>query len=68
MLIILSSLYVDHSDSVGSLGFSYDGLLLASGGLDGAVNIWDTSSGVLKNKLEGPTEAIEVVQRLHFES
>jgi WD40 repeat protein len=48
------------------LGFSFDGLLLASGGLDGIVNIWDTSSGVLKNKLEGPSEAVEVVLCLCF--
>ena len=48
------------------MGFSYDGLLLASGGLDGIVNIWDISSGVLKNKLEGPSEAVEVVFIITF--
>jgi WD40 repeat protein len=49
-----------HSDSVASLAFSTDGQLLASGGLDGIVNVWDSSTGSLKQRLEGPGEAIEV--------
>lgn len=49
-----------HTDSIASLAFSHDGQLLASGGLDGIVNIWDSSTGTLKQKLEGPGEAIEV--------
>lgn len=49
-----------HTDSVAALSFSHDGQLLASGGLDGIVNIWDSSTGTLKQKLEGPGEAVEV--------
>ena len=30
-----------HEDSVSSLAFSYDGQLVASGGLDGVVQIFD---------------------------
>lgn len=49
-----------HTDSVASLAFSSDGRLLASGGLDGVVMIWDVFTGQLKQKLEGPGDAIEV--------
>lgn len=42
------------------MAFSTDGQLLASGGLDGIVNVWDSSTGSLKQRLEGPGEAIEV--------
>lgn len=51
----------DHQDSVSSLAFSVDGQLLASGGLDGVLKIWDTTSGDLKCTLEGPTGNIEVI-------
>ncbi|KAJ6763990.1 MITOCHONDRIAL DIVISION PROTEIN 1-RELATED [Salix purpurea] len=34
-----------HKESVSSLIFSSDGQLLASGGFDGLVQIWDASSG-----------------------
>jgi WD40 repeat protein len=45
---------------VSSLTFSSDGQLLATGGFDGIVQIWDASSGNLKCVLEGPDEGIEV--------
>lgn len=49
-----------HTDSVAALAFSHDGQLLASGGLEGVVNVWDSSTGALKQKLEGPGDAVEV--------
>ncbi|KAI4350270.1 hypothetical protein L6164_004741 [Bauhinia variegata] len=47
-----------HKDSVSGLVFSYDGQLLASGSLDGIVQVWD-GSGNLKVSLEGPGGGIE---------
>lgn len=43
-----------------SLAFSTDGQLLASGSLDGLVQVWDVSAGNLKCTLEGPGGGIEV--------
>lgn len=34
--------------------------MLATGSLDGLIQVWDTSSGKVKCKLEGPGGAIEV--------
>ncbi|EFJ31679.1 hypothetical protein SELMODRAFT_87845 [Selaginella moellendorffii] len=45
-----------HTDSVTALAFSGDGLLLASGGADGVVNIWNPFSGDLRHRLESPGE------------
>ncbi|XP_024527759.1 angio-associated migratory cell protein isoform X1 [Selaginella moellendorffii] len=50
-----------HTDSVTALAFSGDGLLLASGGADGVVNIWNPFSGDLRHRLESPGE-IEWIQ------
>ncbi|KAB2066703.1 hypothetical protein ES319_A09G179100v1 [Gossypium barbadense] len=50
-----------HTDSVSSLAFSHDGQLLASGGFDGLVKVWDTS-GNLKSTLEGPGGGIEWIR------
>ncbi|EFJ16805.1 hypothetical protein SELMODRAFT_116037 [Selaginella moellendorffii] len=47
----------EHKDSISSLAFSFDGKLLASGGLDGVVCVWD-GVGSLKHRLEGPGEDI----------
>lgn len=52
----------EHTDSVTSLEFSRDGRLLASGGMDGVVNTWESSTGALKQKLEGPSGTIEWLQ------
>lgn len=49
-----------HKESVSTLAFSTDGQLLASGSLDGIVQIWDTTSANLKSTLEGPGGGIEV--------
>lgn len=61
-LLVLNLLFwcAGHSDSVASLAFSNDGSLLATGGLDGLVYVWDADTGAEKHKLEGPGEAIEV--------
>lgn len=48
-----------HTDTVASLAFSSDGTLLASGGMDGCVRVWDTSTGECLQTLEGPDDAIE---------
>lgn len=46
-----------HTDSVGAVGWNWDGSLFASGGLDGKVKIWD-KLGVLQHTLEGPSGGI----------
>lgn len=43
-----------------SLARSADGALLATGGLDASVMVWD-SNGVKKATLEGPVEGVEFV-------
>lgn len=43
-----------------NVAFSADGKLLASGGLDGVVQICDAASGNLKFALDGPGGGIEV--------
>ncbi|XP_057752696.1 uncharacterized protein LOC130970588 [Arachis stenosperma] len=47
-----------HNDSVSSLAFSHNGQFLASGSLDGIVQVWDVF-GNLKGTLEGPGGGIE---------
>ncbi|AES80339.1 transducin/WD-like repeat-protein [Medicago truncatula] len=47
-----------HSDSVSSLAFSYDGKFLASGSMDGIVQVWDVY-GNLSSVLNGPNGGIE---------
>lgn len=51
-----------HTDSVIALAFSSDGTLLASGGMDGCVKVWDPATGTCIQTLEGPGEAIEWVR------
>lgn len=48
-----------HSDSVVTVGFSFDGTLAASGGYDGVVKVWDVASGALVQSLEGPSQEVE---------
>ena len=51
-----------HTDTVGALAFSMDGSLLATGGLDGTVRVWQANAGTLIGApLEGPTQGINWV-------
>ncbi|KAI0242324.1 60S ribosomal subunit assembly or modification protein [Massospora cicadina] len=47
-----------HGDSVIAVGFSSDGRLAASGGMDGKVQVFDTATGALVGCLEGPDEVM----------
>lgn len=55
-----------HKDSVSSLAFSSDGQLLASGSLDGIIQVWDISTSNLKCSLDGPGGSIEVIVFIVF--
>ncbi|KAK9809865.1 hypothetical protein WJX72_000577 [[Myrmecia] bisecta] len=48
-----------HTDSVVSLAFNSSGAVLATGGLDGRVKLWESSSGRNLHTLEGPAEGVE---------
>ncbi|KAL6776180.1 hypothetical protein ACKKBG_A20155 [Auxenochlorella protothecoides x Auxenochlorella symbiontica] len=50
-----------HEDTVASLAFNHDGSLLASGGMDGVVKVWDTETGACLQTLDGPGDAVEWV-------
>ncbi|KAI8465401.1 MAG: WD40-repeat-containing domain protein [Monoraphidium minutum] len=50
-----------HTDTVVSLAFSSSGALLASGGLDGAVRVWDAADGACLRVLEGPADDVHWV-------
>ena len=45
-----------HTDSVAAVGFSSDGTLCATGGLDGTVKVWDAVDGSFVRTLEGPSD------------
>jgi len=49
-----------HTDSISRLEFSIDGKLLATGGMEGIVKIWDVETGNHVADLEGPGDSIEV--------
>ncbi|MCH86964.1 vegetative incompatibility protein HET-E-1-like, partial [Trifolium medium] len=48
-----------HTDSVSSLAFSYDGKFLASGSIDGIVQVWDVYGNLIR-KFYDPKAGIEV--------
>ena len=50
-----------HEESVSATAFSTDGALLATGGLDGRVCVFDGRNGELRRTLEGPGGGIEWV-------
>jgi WD40 repeat protein len=51
-------LFPGHTDSVSAVTFSSDGRLVAAGGMDGRVHVWDVQSGALSGALEGPDEVM----------
>lgn len=50
-----------HTAEVGSIAFSTDGKLLATGSYDGTAKIWDTASGTERFHLQGDTGKIDQV-------
>ncbi|CAG8140451.1 unnamed protein product [Penicillium nalgiovense] len=50
-----------HSDGVGSVAFSPDGRLLASGSVDKTVRLWDPATGALTQTLEGHSDWVDSV-------
>jgi WD40 repeat protein len=44
-----------HTGMVRGVALSRDGRLLASGGVDGSIGLWDTASGRLRTTLHGHT-------------
>lgn len=48
-----------HSDSVVCCGFSADGKLIATAGMDACVRIWRADTGELKHTLQGPQSSCE---------
>ena len=54
-----------HSDSVSCAAFSEDGALVATGGMDGRVLVWDASTGARKVRTG---HALLAVTRYHLES
>jgi WD40 repeat protein len=44
---------VGHKDFVSNLAFSPDGLILASGSMDGTIRLWNTTNGTLRARLPG---------------
>ena len=53
-----------HTDTVQTLRISADGKTLASGGADGMVCVWDTTSGKLLRRLRGPETVLLVCTAL----
>ncbi|KAG1659219.1 hypothetical protein FOA52_008988 [Chlamydomonas sp. UWO 241] len=50
-----------HTDSVVSLKFNAAGSLLATGGMEGCVKVWDVKSGDLVSTLDGPGGSVDWV-------
>lgn len=48
-----------HTDSVVASGFSQDGSMLATGGYEGVVRLWNPRTGAFLRSLEGPSQGIE---------
>jgi WD40 repeat protein len=59
--LCLERLITGHEGTVNGLAFNVDGNLLASGGADKSVRLWDTKEGALVRRFAGPTAAVTAV-------
>lgn len=61
---------IGHRDTVCTVDFSSDGILVASGGLDGQINVWNTATRTFQGTLDGSGAGFEVrpylVNLIHF--
>jgi RNA polymerase sigma factor (sigma-70 family) len=57
----LGTLHLRHRNALRSLAFSPDGRILASGGWDTAVRLWDSSTGKELRQLPGPDKGVECI-------
>lgn len=57
-----------HKDSVVSVGFSFDGKYVASGGMDGRVKIFLVENGNQVCSLEGPDEVLFLLNSGNLDS
>ncbi|MDE0636327.1 MAG: hypothetical protein OXI43_10820, partial [Candidatus Poribacteria bacterium] len=54
----MPDIFLKHGDDVNDVQFSSDGTMLASGGDDNTVKLWNVASGTLKDTLEEHTDAV----------
>ena len=48
-----------HTDTIAAAAFDPSGAVVATGGMDGSIRVWNSQTGEQQGCLEGPTEAIE---------
>ena len=57
----MPDIFLSHRYAVNDIKFSPDGKLLASGGTDRTIKLWDVATSTLKTTLEGPTRFVNSV-------
>jgi WD40 repeat protein len=57
---IISVTDTGHKDTVCTVAFSSDGKLVACGGMDGQINVWNTATRTLQGTLESSESGFEV--------
>ena len=57
----MPDIFLSHWYAVNDIKFSPDGKLLASGGTDRTIKLWDVATGTLKTTLEEPTRFVNSV-------